>query len=195
MAGGATVQCPTCGAFERVGTARCFSCGTGLTEGDDAPDAAGFAAPEGQGFGAPPPIEGPAYGHPSPGTGPYPPPYGAADAAAPYGAPPYGGQPYGGQAYGYGYPGYVQPKHDKDATKALVVAIISFFICGVILAPAAIIEGNKSKKKIRESNGMLSGDGMAQAAMVLGIVSLALNVIGLIFYIWASTKTSTRYRY
>ena len=31
---GALVQCASCGAYERVGTRRCFSCGTSLVDDD-----------------------------------------------------------------------------------------------------------------------------------------------------------------
>lgn len=71
----------------------------------------------------------------------------------------------------------------SQAITSLVVGIISIFCCGIILAPFAIYRGAKAKRLI-ESSGMGSEHrGMAQAGFIIGIISLVLNIIGLLFMI------------
>ena len=67
----------------------------------------------------------------------------------------------------------------KEAGEALTFAIIGIFCFGIILEPIAIVKALKAKKKI-ELNPRLSGSGKATAALIIGIVSLVLWVIGLI---------------
>jgi hypothetical protein len=66
----------------------------------------------------------------------------------------------------------------SNATTALVLGIIGM-ACAV-LGPLAIVYGARARREIRESGGTLSGDGMAIAGLVLGIIStslLALNIL------------------
>ena len=110
----------------------------------------------------------------------------------PAGAYPAGGMPQSPYGYGYGY-GYMPPQHEKGATTSLVLGIVSFFICGIIFGPAAIIEGVKARKRIAQSNGQLTGDGMALAGIILGVVYLVVFVIAVIVIVAMSSKTpSTR---
>lgn len=148
-----------------------------------------YGPPPGNPYGAPPygqPPQGP-YGQPPYGQPPYgQPPYGQ----PPYGANPYGANPYGPMPYGYGY----APQAEKGATTSLVLGIVGFFICGILLGPAAIIEGVKARKRIRESNGMLTGDGMALAGIILGGIVSALYVGFIILIIIASMTPTSRVR-
>ena len=74
-------------------------------------------------------------------------------------------------------------------------AILAFVCCGVLLGPAAMIEGRKARQRIAESNGMLTGDGMALAGMILGGIAFVLNVIVIILQIAVFSTTPTgRYR-
>jgi hypothetical protein len=71
--------------------------------------------------------------------------------------------------------GYAQPQTSQKAIWALVTGILGF-CCG-LLGIVGIILGVVAKKEIDASNGALSGRGMAQAGLVLGIIALTLNVI------------------
>ena len=118
-------------------------------------------------------------------TGNQPPP--------PYGQPAYG-QPYPQQPYqqpGYVSPGYQQPyasyltQDSPKATTALVLGLVSLvggLMCWfpILASPAAWITGVRARREIRESNGRLTGDGMATAGMVLGIIGTVLLVLILI---------------
>ncbi len=148
------------------------------------PSAPSWAVPETPGGQAP---DGPApHGQAPDGQPPYgQAPYGQAPyGQAPYGQAPYGQAPYGQGPYGtpgWGYPqGYQPPQLDKGARTSLILGIVGFLICGIILGPAAIIEGVKARKRIRESNGYLTGDGLALAGIILGAVVTVLFVIGMI---------------
>lgn len=71
----------------------------------------------------------------------------------------------------------------SQAIASLVVAIVSFFCCGIVLAPFAIYRGNKAKALIDQTGVGKEHRGIAQAGFIVGIVSLILNVIGLILYV------------
>lgn len=71
----------------------------------------------------------------------------------------------------------------SQAITSLVVGIVSFFCCGIVLAPFAIYRGNKAKTLIDQSGEGREHRGIAQAGFIVGIVSLILNVIGLILYV------------
>ena len=67
----------------------------------------------------------------------------------------------------------------KQADEALKYAIIGIFCFGIILEPMAISKALKAKKMI-EANPRLTGSGKVTAALIIGIVSLVLWVIGII---------------
>jgi hypothetical protein len=52
--------------------------------------------------------------------------------------------------------------------------------CGLVAAIPALILGSSAKKEIAASGGLQSGEGMAQAGFILGIVGTILNVLVLI---------------
>ena len=122
----------------------------------------------------------------------------------PYGGqPPYGQQqpppynPYQQQQYppsGYppGYPPYqTAPPNDGLGLAAMIIGIVSLvgsclYGVGLLGAPAALIMGRISMKRIDRSNGQLGGRGMAQAGFILGIIGsifLALAIIALVVII------------
>ena len=80
-----------------------------------------------------------------------------------------------------GGPGYFRPAGGEapGAKQALILGILSFFCCGILLGPFAIVNANKAKQAIA-MDPTLTGGGMATAGMVLGIIALILNVIGII---------------
>lgn len=66
------------------------------------------------------------------------------------------------------------------ADEALKYALIGIICFGIILEPMAIAKALKAKKEIA-ADPMLTGDGKATAALVIGIVGLVLWVLGLIY--------------
>ena len=67
----------------------------------------------------------------------------------------------------------------KEADDALKYAIIGIFCFGIILEPIAIAKASKAKKMM-QMNPQLTGSGKATAAMIIGIISLILWVIGMV---------------
>jgi len=123
----------------------------------------------------PPPPHDPDDSGSTPPPPPPPPPYGA--APPPYGAPP---------PPGYGYPaggGYAVPSSNQKALWSMILGILSLFCCGVITGVVAVVLAQQAKREIAASGGMQSGAGQAQAGFVLGIIGIALTVIGLIAYV------------
>jgi hypothetical protein len=113
---------------------------------------------------------------------------GAAAAAAtpaaypqqPQYAPP-AGAAYGGPTMGYATPGMAAggQSFEKDARTAMILGIVGIFCCGIILGPIALIQGMKAKKNMQAS-GNLTGQGMATAGIICGIVAIVLSIIGII---------------
>lgn len=134
--------------------------------GSDEPQEPGQQAPVGQ---QPPP----------------PPGYGQ----APQGQPGYGQPAYGQPAYGqpaYGPPGYgyaAPPRNSGKATWAMITGIVSIVLCylGIFVGPVAIVLAVMAKKDIKLSNGAQTGEGMATAGLVTGIIGtvvwLAVDVL------------------
>lgn len=119
----------------------------------------------GDGSGTPPPGEGtpPGYGQPPPG----------------YGAPPPPG--YGQAGYGQA-PAQGPPRNNTKAVAALVTGIISpilGFCCAFIglVGIVAIVLGRQAQGEIARSGGTQSGEGMAKAGVILGIVGSAIAVV------------------
>ena len=94
-----------------------------------------------------------------------------------YGTPPPTDGPYGPQPP---YGGQSAPTHGS-ATTALVLGILSFVICGLLGIPAYII-GRRAEREVRASQGRLSGEGLAKAGWILGIVALALLALQIILF-------------
>lgn len=92
----------------------------------------------------------------------------------PYQAPPGGAAPQNPQ---------LEKEIKSQAITSLVVGIVSLVCCGIVLAPFAIYRGNKAKTLIDQSGIGQQHRGIAMAGFIIGIVSLVLNVIGLIFYV------------
>lgn len=78
--------------------------------------------------------------------------------------------------------GYAQPKTNQKAIWSLVLGILGLVCCGFIAGIPALILGNSAKKEIAASGGAETGAGMAQAGFVLGIIAIALGVLGLILF-------------
>lgn len=57
----------------------------------------------------------------------------------------------------------------------LVAAIAGFLICGVFLGPAAVFMGISGRKRVRSTGA--PGEGLAVAAIVLGVICFVVNVV------------------
>jgi hypothetical protein len=78
-----------------------------------------------------------------------------------YAPPPYGAMP---------------PMECNEAKEALTYALIGIICLGIILEPIAIIKALKAKELIR-MNPTLEGIGKANAALAIGIIIIALNLL------------------
>ena len=65
------------------------------------------------------------------------------------------------------------------AIVSLITGILSWFLLPLIGAVIAVITGHMAKTEIRQSNGLIAGEGMATAGLILGYIHLGLAVIGL----------------
>ncbi|WP_019146427.1 DUF4190 domain-containing protein [Aeromicrobium massiliense] len=112
------------------------------------------------------------------------PPY-TNDPNQPGGLPPYGSggdvpPPPPGGGYGYGDGGYgAPPEQNKKALWSMILGIVGLLCCG-IAGIVAIVLGNQAKKEIADSAGRQTGEGMAKAGYILGIVAVVLWVVGII---------------
>lgn len=79
-------------------------------------------------------------------------------------------------------PGYAQPENEPNSVTALVLGILGIVVCGVV-APFAWNLGKKSLDNIRSNPGRYSGEGMAQAGYILGIIGTILLILAVIFLI------------
>lgn len=129
----------------------------------------------------PPPPAGPE----DPGTPAPPPPGNAPPPPPPYGGPPPPAPPYGGPPPGYppapaGYYGPPTPSGNQKALWSMILGIASLVCCGVVTGAIAIVLSQQAKREIAASGGMQTGAGQAQAGFVLGIIGVALTVVGLL---------------
>jgi Mn2+/Fe2+ NRAMP family transporter len=62
------------------------------------------------------------------------------------------------------------------AIASLVLGILGWTVMPGLASIAAIVTGHMAKKEIKESNGQLSGDGMALAGLIMGYASVAIFV-------------------
>jgi hypothetical protein len=65
------------------------------------------------------------------------------------------------------------------AMVSLISGILGWTILFGIASVVAVITGHMAKTEIRRSGGMLSGDGLATAGLILGYVNLAAIVVGI----------------
>lgn len=93
--------------------------------------------------------------------------YPPAEAPAPAGAPPGGPPPVVGA-----------PTSGK-ATATLVLALVSFVLCPVLPAIAALVIGAQAAREIRESSGRLAGEGLVKAGRIIAIANIVLSLAAL----------------
>jgi hypothetical protein len=67
-------------------------------------------------------------------------------------------------------------RNSTMAIVSLISGIASWFLLPFIAAIVAIITGHMAKNEIKTSAGMITGNGMATAGLILGYVQLALGL-------------------
>lgn len=101
-----------------------------------------------------------------------------------YGAPPpgYGAQP---------------PKNSGKAIASMVTGLVGLLTicCGLFVASsiAALVLGFLARKEIRQSNGQLTGDGMALTGIITGAVGIGLLVLSIILVTTGAIDTNFDY--
>jgi len=68
-----------------------------------------------------------------------------------------------------------------SGTIALITGILSFFVCPIILSIVAIVFGKKGMAAA--AAGTADNGGQAKAGYIMGIISLILGIIFIIFYV------------
>ena len=66
------------------------------------------------------------------------------------------------------------------AIVSLIAGILGWTALPFLGSVVAIITGHMARSEIRRSNGQLGGDGMAIAGLVLGWISAALWIVGIV---------------
>jgi hypothetical protein len=66
----------------------------------------------------------------------------------------------------------------------MILGIVSLVCCGVglITGAGAIVLSIMSKKEIEASGGLQTGEGMATAGLILGIIGIAFSVVWIPWY-------------
>ncbi len=106
----------------------------------------------------------------------------------------WGQQPAQGQQWAT--TGQVVAPTAGSATTALVLGILSLVLCGLFTGIPAMIVGRNAKREIAESGGRLSGEGVANAGIITGLIGTILSALGLVFFVLiivAGVSSSTYY--
>jgi hypothetical protein len=69
------------------------------------------------------------------------------------------------------------PRRDGRAVIAFTCAILGFFMVPLLLGGTAIALGVQSRKRIDSSQGLLTGAGLAKAAVILGFLDVVLFLL------------------
>lgn len=81
-------------------------------------------------------------------------------------------------------PPTTQPASSSQAVTALVLGILGIVCCG-FLAPIAWYLGNQELRAIREGRSPITGEGLAKAAQILGIIGTILLVLTVLWIFFA----------
>lgn len=88
------------------------------------------------------------------------------------------------QYYANQHGAYIAPPDDNWAVPSLVIGVLSLVCCGV-LGPIGLFMSITSRRRIKESNGYLGGEGQALAGLVCSAISTAMFVFTILFYVVA----------
>lgn len=61
---------------------------------------------------------------------------------------------------------------------SLIAGILSWFMAPLVGGVIAVITGHMAMRELRESQGTLTGEGMAKVGLILGYLHLAVLVLG-----------------
>ncbi len=67
----------------------------------------------------------------------------------------------------------LSPKRESRALVALVCGILGLALAPLLFGGTAIVLGVQARKKIQASQGMLTGEGLSKAAVILGALDVA----------------------
>jgi hypothetical protein len=81
----------------------------------------------------------------------------------------------------YGDERYGAPNSGK-AIAALICGIVGLTSCGLV-GIVAIVLGNQARGEIGASGGRVDGDGLAQAGLVMGWISVGLMALGVTVFL------------
>lgn len=73
-----------------------------------------------------------------------------------------------------------------QATASMVLGILSLVMLGLLTAIPAVICGHMAKKKIKQDPDQFTGEGSALAGLIMGYISIGLNVLVIGFAILAA---------
>jgi hypothetical protein len=101
-------------------------------------------------------------------------------------AQPFPQQP--AQSYGHGLGQPTGPKNEPLAVASLIAGIVGIpllccWILGFPISIAALVTGFLARRRISESNGALTGDGMALAGLILGAVGVVLSIVLIVLWV------------
>lgn len=72
-----------------------------------------------------------------------------------------------------------------QAITALVLGLLGIVPCCGLLAPIAWFVGSQELKAIREARAPAAGEGIAKAAVILGMIGTAILVLGILWiFFW-----------
>ena len=77
---------------------------------------------------------------------------------------------------------YAQAKTNQKALWSMILGILGLVCCGLFAGVPALILGNIAKKEIAASGGAQTGDGMAKAGVILGIIAIFLSLLSIILF-------------
>ena len=165
------MRCPVCGTENETGAVFCYQCGSALRPGT-APEEASLEQKTDSGRNQQ------AMGDAGGGSRVYQVPSGR--PASPYVVGPTS----------------TLTQTSNLATFALILGILSWIFLPFVGAIGAVITGHMGRRQIRESNGQLTGQGLATAGLVLGYLNIALSLLVLVIVcvlpLLIAAGTSTR---
>jgi hypothetical protein len=195
------MKCAVCGAENEANSVFCFRCGSRLQPASEPSGGAVTGPTVDLSRGSTPPFGSPtleatsdepharvydapatppsSYDQPAAPPSLSPSSYGQSSTPPAYTVPQSQGQynlPQNQAQYGYGAP--TVPVQNNNALISLILAILSFVVIPLIGAIPAVILGRNARREIAASNGMQTGDGMAQAGVILGWLNIGLFVLG-----------------
>ena len=84
---------------------------------------------------------------------------------------------------------YTPSVTDKGANLSIILGVIGLLICGILLGPAAIVEGVKARRRIGSSGGGLTGNARAIVGIVIGSVATFLSSLGILAIVLEAALT------